>query len=79
MIKRHMAVIKKPDNTPEVNPMKEWFRLNPEYLPQGLDPNQNTSYQIRRAQYCSARRLHKVNLKILNKMSTKNIFPNCLF
>jgi hypothetical protein len=49
MIKRHMAVIKKPDNTPDVNPMKEWLRQNPEYLPQGVDANESTSYQIRRA------------------------------
>jgi hypothetical protein len=44
-----MAVIKKPDNTPDVNPMKEWLRQNPQHLPEGLDPDQNTSYQIRRA------------------------------
>ncbi len=49
MIKRHLIVIKKPDGGPEVHPMKEWFRQNPQFILQDLDIPSSTSHQLRRA------------------------------
>jgi len=48
-IKRHYVVLKAPDGSPEVAPMKAWLRENPRYVPEGLDATQSTSYQLRRA------------------------------
>ena len=48
-IKRHHVVLKAPDGTPEIAPMKAWLRENPQYVPEGLDARQSTSYELRRA------------------------------
>jgi hypothetical protein len=49
MVKRHNVVLKKPDGGLEVYPMKQWLRENPKYLPSGMDPDSNTSHELRRA------------------------------
>jgi hypothetical protein len=48
MFRRHYVVSKDTDGGMDLHPMKPWFRANPEYLPPGLDPDENTSHQIRR-------------------------------
>jgi RecB family endonuclease NucS len=49
MVKRHIVVLEKPDGGVEVYPMKQWLRENPQWLPSGMDPDNNTSHELRRA------------------------------
>lgn len=49
MIKRHNVVLEKPDSGLEIHPMKQWLRENPKYLPSGMNPDVNTSHELRRA------------------------------
>lgn len=45
----HYVVIKKEDGGLEFYPMKPWLRKNRHYLPSGMDPDANTSHELRRA------------------------------
>jgi RecB family endonuclease NucS len=49
MIKRHSVVLEKPGGGVELYPMKQWLRENPEYLPEGMHPDANTSHELRAA------------------------------
>lgn len=49
MIKRHLIVVKNKNGTPESHPLKEWLRNNPQDLPEGMDANDDTTYQLKRA------------------------------
>jgi hypothetical protein len=49
MGKRHLVVLKSADGEAATHPMKEWLRQNPQYVPEGLDANDSTSRQLRRA------------------------------
>jgi hypothetical protein len=46
---KHMVVIKNADGTPSPHSMKEWLRQNPQHIPEGFGPDQNTSHELRRA------------------------------
>ena len=45
----HYIVLKKEDGGLEFYPMKPWLRKNRQYLPSGMDPDVNTSHELRRA------------------------------
>ncbi len=49
MRKHHDIVVQKPDGGIEVYPMKQWLRDNPEFLPDQMDPDENTSHEMRSA------------------------------
>lgn len=49
MPKHHNVVLQKPDGGLEIYPMKQWLRDNPDYLPEEMDPDENTSHELRRA------------------------------
>lgn len=49
MIRHHYVISKKPDGDVELHPLKPWLRANPQYLPSGLHPDNNTSHQLRSA------------------------------
>lgn len=46
---RFNVVLSRSDGGLEVHPMKQWLRLHREHIPPGLDPNNNTSHQLRNA------------------------------
>ncbi len=48
-MKRFNIVVAREDGGVEVYPMKEWLRQHPQHLPQGLDPTNSTSHQLRDA------------------------------
>lgn len=45
----HFAVVKKLNGIAEIRPLKQWLRENIEYVPEGLDASEHTTYQLRRA------------------------------
>lgn len=45
----HYVVIEKEGGGLEFYPMKPWLRKNPQYLPAGMAPDDNTSHELRRA------------------------------
>jgi len=45
----HYVVTKKEDGGLEFYPMKPWLRKNRQYLTSGMDPDGNTSHELRRA------------------------------
>lgn len=47
--KPHKVILSKPDGGVEIYPLKQWLRQNPDYLPRGMDPDNNTSHELRRA------------------------------
>ena len=49
MPKQHIVVIKNPGGQVARFPMKEWLRRNRGFLPKGLDPDDSTSHELRRA------------------------------
>ena len=49
MPKEHLVVIKTESGEAEVHPMKKWLRENPSFIPDGLDPTNDTSHTLRRA------------------------------
>lgn len=49
MSKAHYIILKNPDGSPKLAPMKAWLRENPQEVPEGLDATTSTSYQLRRA------------------------------
>ncbi len=48
MVKRHNIVVNKSDGGIEVYPMKQWLRDNPQFVPEGMDPDNDTSHTLRR-------------------------------
>jgi len=48
MIKRHFAVTKKTDGSPNISPLKEWFRLNEKDIQGASDLENPTSHEMRR-------------------------------
>ncbi len=46
--KSHYVVVQKPDESISIYPLKQWFRNNPEYLPEGMDPDVDTTHTLRR-------------------------------
>lgn len=49
MVKNHYVVLKKPDGGVELQPLKQWLRDNPKYIPPDMHPDNNTSWQLRSA------------------------------
>jgi hypothetical protein len=49
MVKHHYIVIKALDGSPSLHAMKPWLRKNPENLPPGFSPDENSSHALRRA------------------------------
>ncbi|MBI5724174.1 MAG: DUF91 domain-containing protein [Planctomycetes bacterium] len=49
MRKPHNVVLQKPDGGLEIHAMKKWLRDNPDCLPEGMDPDENTSHELRQA------------------------------
>lgn len=49
MVKHHNVVLEKQGGGFEVFPMKQWLRDNPQDLPEGMDPDNNSSHELRRA------------------------------
>ena len=47
MPKSHFVVTKSEDGGASIHKMKEWLRLNPDFLPAGLDPTSDTSHTLR--------------------------------
>jgi hypothetical protein len=48
-MQRFNIVVPLQDGGVAVHPMKEWLRRNPEHIPAGMNPNSNTSHQLRAA------------------------------
>jgi RecB family endonuclease NucS len=48
MAKPHLIVIKDPNNGILTHPLKSWLRQHPEHIPPSLDPDVNTSHELRR-------------------------------
>jgi hypothetical protein len=63
--KRHLIVLRGPDGEAEVHPMKEWLRQNPQHIPEGLDANDSTSYQLRRGLRKSGWELEELSDRVL--------------
>jgi hypothetical protein len=55
--KSHFIVLKNEQGNVEQHPMKEWLRRNPQDLPNGIDPSDRTSYELRHALKQQARHL----------------------
>ncbi len=49
MVRHHYIVVKGPDGSPSLHPMKPWLRENPGHIPPGFSPDENTSHALRRA------------------------------
>jgi RecB family endonuclease NucS len=49
LIKNHYVVLKKPDGGVQLQPLKQWLRDNTKYIPPGMHPDNNTSWQLRSA------------------------------
>jgi Predicted nuclease of the RecB family len=49
MVKHHSVVLEKPDGGVELYPMKQWLRDNPQYLPEGMHPDTDSSHTLRAA------------------------------
>ncbi|MBM3129401.1 MAG: DUF91 domain-containing protein [Chloroflexi bacterium] len=64
MIRRHLVVVKRADGSPDVHPMKEWLRLNPQDLPKDMDASDNSSAQLRRALKKSGWELEELNDRV---------------
>ena len=47
MAKSHFVVTKSEDGGASIHRMKEWLRLNPDFVPEGLDPTSDTSHTLR--------------------------------
>jgi len=47
MPKSHFIVTKTEDGGASLHKMKEWLRLNPDFIPEGLDPTSDTSHTLR--------------------------------
>ncbi len=47
--KPHRVVLNNSEGGVEVYPLKQWLRQNPQHLPQGMNPDTNTSHELRRA------------------------------
>jgi len=45
--KSHFVVTKSEDGGASIHKMKEWLRLNPDFVPEGLDPTSDTSHTLR--------------------------------
>jgi hypothetical protein len=48
MIKHHFAITKNPDGTPNISPLREWFRVNAKDIQGASDFENSTSHEIRR-------------------------------
>jgi hypothetical protein len=48
MAKEHIVIIKKENGVIASYPMKQWLRENPSFIPEGLDPTNDTSHALRR-------------------------------
>lgn len=46
-VKRFVVAIPDADGSVKLHAMKEWLRLNPDYVPRGLDATASTSHQLR--------------------------------
>jgi endonuclease len=64
MIKRHNIVFKKQDGGIEIQPMKQWLRQNPQYIPEGYEAD-DTSHELRRALKGSGWRLKEKQDEVL--------------
>jgi hypothetical protein len=49
MVKHHYVVLKNPDGSVQLQPLKSWLRDNPKYIPSGMHPDSSTSWQLRSA------------------------------
>ena len=49
MGRRHSIVLKKPDGSLGIYPMRQWLRDNPQHLPEGMSADIDTSHELRRA------------------------------
>ena len=49
MVKHHYVVLKNPDDSVQLQPLKPWLRDNTKYIPSGMHPDSNTSWQLRSA------------------------------
>lgn len=49
MVKHHYVVVKNSDGSVQLQPLKPWLRANTKYLPPGMHPDSNTSWQLRSA------------------------------
>ena len=47
--KAHVVLLPAPDGSVAMHAMKEWLRQHPDQIPDGLDPTQSTSHQLRMA------------------------------
>lgn len=47
MQKSHFVVSQSEDSGASIHKMKEWLRLNPGFVPEGLDPTSDTSHTLR--------------------------------
>lgn len=48
-MRRAHVIIEESNGGIDKHPLKSWLRTNPEALPSGLHPDDNTSHQLRRA------------------------------
>lgn len=48
MVQHHYVIVKGENGEPRQFPLKPWLRQNPEYLDQGIDPDNQNSHRIRR-------------------------------
>jgi len=48
MVQTHLVVIKEADDSISTHRLKQWLRNNPDQLPPGLHPDENTSHALRR-------------------------------
>jgi hypothetical protein len=48
MPRTHLVVIKEPNGSISTYPLKQWLRENPDNLPPGMHPDDNTSHELRR-------------------------------
>jgi endonuclease len=65
MAKKHLVVAKKADGTVASYRMKDWLRHNPEFVPDGLDPNTNTTHELRRGLTQQGWILHEKTDKVI--------------
>lgn len=47
MVRTHLVVSKGSEGSISTYPLKQWLRENPDNLPAGMHPDDNTSYELR--------------------------------
>jgi len=65
MPRAHYIVLRNPDGSPKLAPMRAWLRENPQEVPEGLDQTTCTSHQLRRALSRNGWELEELHDRIL--------------